>query len=81
MGCAKLGKSLYAIIGCNFLLIGVESKRTDVKNDLKLLLYQQPNLFDDYHQVFDEKLVTYKINSKFYIKFNQGKKGPFRKEL
>jgi len=39
-----------------------------------LFLYKQTDLFDDHSHVFDEKLVTYKIISKIYIKFNQGEK-------
>jgi hypothetical protein len=46
-----------------------------------LLLYKQPELFDDAYQDFDENLVTYKINDKIYIKINQGKKAPFRQKL
>jgi len=39
-----------------------------------LLLYKQPEIFDDDYLVFDENIVTYKINNKIYIIFNPGKR-------
>jgi len=41
---------------------------------MEMLFYKQPEIFDDYCQVFDEKLVTVKKNSKIYINFYLGKK-------
>jgi hypothetical protein len=35
-------------------------------------LYQQIEIFDDHLPDFDEKLVTYEINDKIYIKFDSG---------
>jgi hypothetical protein len=36
------------------------------------VLYKQSELFDDHPSEFDEKIVTYKINGKIYIKFDFG---------
>jgi hypothetical protein len=38
------------------------------------LLCKRPEIFDDDCQDFDENIVTYKINNKIYIIFNQGKR-------
>ena len=51
--------------GFIFRLRGSVGKREIWKKVMEMLFYKQPEIFDDYCQVFDEKLVTYKINSKF----------------
>jgi hypothetical protein len=43
-----------------------------MRNDFVEHLYKQSDLFDDCPPEFDKKIVTYKINDKFYIIFDPG---------
>lgn len=59
-------------LGFYFSISECGAKNLNIKIRTQLL-YQQPELFDNCHQAFDEKLATYKIKNKFYIIINQGK--------